>query len=249
MCAAHKEAQSILDYKYYYNEEQVWLTGLPRYDRLYHNEKKYIMVMPTWRKWLMQDFDTAESDKDATHVRADLEETDFFRFYSKLLNDEKLLNACEDYGYTLCFMPHTNLRECMDKFCKDDRVKMYDLDKKYRDAFAEANLLITDYSSTAMDFAYLRKPVIYAQFDKEQFFSGEHTYDKGYFEYEEDGFGEVVYELEMLIETIISYMETGCKLKNDYGKRIDDFFAYNDQNNCERVYQKILSLMELKDEK
>lgn len=242
ICSAYKEAQSIRDYDYYY-DEQVWLTGLPRYDRLYHNEQKYIMVMPTWRKWLMQDYNAADSDGDATKVKEDITETEFFGFYNALLNDKELLDACEKYGYTICFMPHTNLRECMQCFDHDERVIFFDFDKKYRDAFAEADLLITDYSSTAMDFAYLRKPVIYAQFDKERFISGEHTYQAGYFEYERDGFGKVVYDLESLIKETISCMQNGCRLGMQYQKRIDSFFAYNDQNNCRRVYEKIAGLM------
>ncbi len=239
ICTAYKEAQSIREGDYYYNK-QVWLTGLPRYDRLYHDERNYIVVMPTWRKWLMKDFNAALSDKDAVHVSDSITETDYFRFYHALLNHSALLDACDKYGFTLCFMPHTNLRECMDKFCEDKRVQLFDLDKKYRDVFAQANLLVTDYSSTAMDFAYLRKPVIYAQFDQERFFSGEHTYDKGYFDYEKDGFGEVVYDLDALVESIISYMQDGCIMKDLYRKRADGFFAYDDRNNCRRVYGKLL---------
>ena len=242
ICSAYKEAQSIRDYNYYY-DEQVWLTGLPRYDRLYHNEQKYIMVMPTWRKWLMQDFNAADSDGNATKVKDDITQTDFFIFYNALLNNKELLDVCEKYGYTLCFMPHTNLRECMQCFDHDERVVFFDFDKKYRDAFAEANLLITDYSSTAMDFAYLRKPVIYAQFDKERFTSGEHTYQAGYFEYERDGFGEVVYDLEGLVKETIRCVQNGCKLDERYRKRIDNFFAYNDRNNCRRVYEEMAELM------
>jgi len=244
VCSAPEEAESVRNGDYYY-EDQVWLTGLPRYDRLYHDEKKYIMVMPTWRKWLMQDFDAADSDKDATHVKDGLKKTDYYKFYNALLNDEILLEACGTHGYTLCFMPHSNLRESMGAFDRDERVRFFDFDKKYREAFAEADLLITDYSSTAMDFAYLYKPVIYAQFDKERFFSGEHTYQKGYFEYERDGFGEVVYDLDALRETVISYMEKGCVLSKIYRERIDSFFAYHDQNNCRRVAEKIEDLMKL----
>ena len=246
ICSAFPEARSVRECDYYY-DEQVWLTGLPRYDRLYHNEQKYVMVMPTWRKWLMQDFNAADSDKDATHVNGKFKETEFFRFYNDLLNHKLLLEKCEEYGYRLCFMPHTNLRESMDAFDRDERVLFFDLDKKYQDAFAEADLLVTDYSSTAMDFAYLRKPVLYAQFDKERFFSGEHTYQKGYFEYERDGFGEVVYDLESLAEQIISCMRSGCRLKEEYEKRIDVFFAYHDRNNCQRVFEKTAALMGLKE--
>ena len=241
VCAAYKEAQSIRDYDYFY-DKQVWLTGFPRYDRLYHNEKKYITVMPTWRKWLMQDFNSAESDSDATKVKDDITDTEFFQFYNSLLNDTELLNACDKYGYTLCFMPHTNLRKSIKFFDQDKRVLFFDFDKTYRDAFAEADLLITDYSSTAMDFAYLKKPVVYVQFDKERFFSGEHTYQQGYFEYEQDGFGEVVYDRASLVKEMISYMQTGCQLKKKYQERIADFFAYNDRDNCQRVYEKIADL-------
>ena len=35
------EYQSILDYAYYYNENQVKCTGFPRYDYLYNDAKKY----------------------------------------------------------------------------------------------------------------------------------------------------------------------------------------------------------------
>ena len=243
VCAAIPEAQSVHDCDYDY-DKQVWLTGLPRYDRLYHDEKKNILIMPTWRKWLMKNFNAAASDKDAVHVIDNIEQTDFFEFYSSLLNNERLLDACDKYGYKLCYMPHTNFRECMGKFCNDERIQQFDLDMPYRQAFAEADLLITDYSSTPMDFAYLRKPVIYAQFDKDKFFSGEHTYKKGYFDYEQDGFGEVVYELDDLIDLIISYMQNGCRMNKTYRKRVEKFFAYDDCNNCQRVYEKILELDE-----
>lgn len=241
VCAAHPEAESILGCDYYY-DKQVWLTGLPRYDRLYHDEKKNILIMPTWRKWLMKNYNAADSDKDAVHVIDNIEQTEFFEFYSALLNNKRLLDACDKYGYHLCYMPHTNFRECMSKFCRDERIKQFDLNMPYRQAFAEADLLVTDYSSTPMDFAYLRKPVIYAQFDKDRFFSGEHTYKKGYFDYEKKGFGEVVYELDNLIDLIISYMENGCRMSDKYKNRVENFFAYHDCNNCQRVYEKILEL-------
>lgn len=56
-------------------------------------------------------------------------------------------------------------------------------EKSYRDAFAEGSMMITDYSSVAFEFAYLRKPIVYYQFDKKAFFE-KHTYRKGYFDYE-----------------------------------------------------------------
>ncbi len=94
---------------------------------------------------------------------------------------------------------------------------------------------MTDYSSVSFDFAYLRKPVIYARFDA-------YHYTEGYYDDERDGFGEVEYDLESTVDRIIEYMHNGCQLKPMYRERIDKFFAFNDKNNCQRVYEKIREL-------
>ena len=54
-------------------------------------------------------------------------------------------------------------------------------------------MFIFNHFNSIQDFIYLEKPVVYCHFDREQFFAGEHSYSKGYFEYERDGFGEIVY--------------------------------------------------------
>ena len=43
--ATKPEYQSFLDYDYFYDENVVKLTGFPRYDRLYHSEKKQIVIL------------------------------------------------------------------------------------------------------------------------------------------------------------------------------------------------------------
>lgn len=114
----------------------------------------------------------------------------------------------------------------------------------YREIYAKSNLVLTDYSSAVFDFAYLRKPIIYAQFDKDEFFSGAHTFSKGYFDYERDGFGEVAYDIDGTISMIEKYVKNGCVLSDNYRNRIDSFFAFNDKKNCQRVLEKVLSLSE-----
>ena len=237
--AAASERDSIISGDYYYPKETVWLTGLPRYDRLYRKEKQRITLMPTWRRYLMENVDAKPG---VWKVTSDFERSDFFTFYNSMLNSERLLTALEKKGYSLQFFPHPIIQPYAQRFHHDPRVTFLPAQMPYRDVYATSNLIITDYSSAVFDFAYLRKPVLYCQFDDIEFFGGSHSYTKGYFSYERDGFGEVTYDLESTIDKIIEYVENGCQLKEVYKDRIERFFAFNDQNNCRRVLDKILAL-------
>ena len=230
--ATRPEYESILTYNYGYTERQVILTGFPRYDRLYDNNRKKITVMPTWRRSL---FGSYNPNTSRWSLLPGFEKSDFYRFYSGLLNSPKLFTAAQEYGYSLQFLIHPTLFPYLDHFQLDSRVLILKEDAVYRDVFAESSLILTDYSSVAFDMAYLRKPVLYAHFDTNH-------YAEGYFDYERDGFGEVEYTLDDTVNRIIEYMENGCQLKDEYRKRIDGFFAFDDKNNCQRVYEKIMEL-------
>ena len=238
--SAVPEWESIVHNKdYHYSPEKVWLTGLPRYDRLYHNEKRRITVMPTWRRYLM---DRVDARSGIWKIREGFRQQPYYLFYDALINSDRLLRGLEEYGYTLQFLPHPILQPHIGYFHRDPRVCFLTLETSYRDVFAESDLVLTDYSSAVFDFAYLRKPVIYCHFDHEEFYQGRHMCKEGYFDYTQNGFGEVTYDLEHTIELILEYAANGCRLKDLYRERIDSFFAYNDQNNCRRVMEKIVAL-------
>ena len=150
------EYQSIFDYDYFYKPENVWLTGMPRNDLLYHDEKKYITIMPTWRKSLMTKPDPSTG---IWLIRDDFKDSRYYQFYNSLLNDKRLIEAAEKYGYTICHKPHPNIEPYIDMFDHNDHVKYFAADKTYREIFAESDLMLTDYSSVAFDFAYLGKPI------------------------------------------------------------------------------------------
>lgn len=230
------EYNSAFTYDYYYPEKNIWLTGMPRYDRLIHDERKYVTVMPTWRKSLSSGTDS----EGVWQLGKEFEESEYFHFYNDLLNNERLLEAAEKYGYTVCFMPHPNTIDGLHLFHQDPRVKFMDTTYSYKDIFAQTDLMITDYSSVAFDFAYLRKPIVYSQFDRDSFFSGSHSYTEGYFDYERDGFGEVEHTLDGTIDRIIEYMADDCRMKEKYRKRTDATFAFNDRSCSKRVYEKII---------
>lgn len=233
---AKRESQSITEGRYGYSADQVWLTGFPRFDYLYEDNRKWITVMPTWRYYLLEN---PEDGFATTKLVDHYEDTDFYKFYNNLLNSDDLLRILEEKGYSLVFFAHPRFRPFTKRFCQDSRVLFLPLETSYREIYAHSSLVVTDYSSAAFDFSYLRKPVIYAQFDKDVFFSGNHSYVKGYFNYERDGFGEVTYDLEQTIALIIKYVEEECVLEPKYRKRIDEFFEFNDSNNSQRLLDKV----------
>ena len=237
--SAKAEYDSILECDYAYTEKEVWLTGLPRFDRLYNNEQKIITIMPTWRKYLTNGRDAAT---DMWRLKPDFEQSTFFVFYNALLSNEKLMSKLKECGYKIKYLVHPNLRESVNsiKVADENLVELITEDVSYTDIYAVSDLVVTDYSSAVFDFAYLRKPIVYTHFDYNEFVAGEHSYVAGYFEYERDGFGEVEYDLDSTVDRIIEYMENGCELKPKYRERIDNFFAFNDKNNCQRVYEKII---------
>ncbi|EGK8024761.1 capsular biosynthesis protein, partial [Campylobacter lari] len=87
--------------------------------------------------------------------------------------------------------------------------------------------------------AYLKKPVIYYQFDKKDFFCNH--YKHGYFNYKDNGFGPIVEEEEKLLVFLKVFLKNGCKLSHKYLNRISNTFPYFDNHNCHRIYNVILS--------
>lgn len=240
--ATRMEYQSFFDCAYHYDENQVKCTGFSRYDYLYdHSEDKNVITfMPTWRAYLTGWHNLYT---DSRLLKAGFEESLYCKMYREVFSNDRLYEAAKKYHYDIKLMLHPTMpRECIEYFNCSEAVEILDRSTRYRDVYAESKLIVTDYSSAVFDFAYLRKPVLYYQQDVDDFFSGKHTYDKGYFDYERDGFGEVEYTAEALIDRMIEYMENGCKLKDVYRDRIEKTFPYNDKNNCKRVYEEIIKL-------
>ena len=225
---------------YLYNKKQVSLTGMPRYDLLKNEPDRIISIMPTWRAYLVEDWEDGSGNRK---TKSGFKKSAYYKMYSELLNNVKLHEAAIKYNYKIQWIVHPNMKDTLNDFKLEDNIQII-LNVEYRDIFSTSSLVITDYSSVDFDMAYLRKPVIYYQFDKEEFFSGAHTVKAGYFDYEKNGFGEVEYTVDKMVNRIIEYMNNDCKLKNKYRDRIDNFFAFDDFQNCKRVYDEILKLMQ-----
>lgn len=236
--AGNEEYNSILNGSYGYTDKEVKLTGFPRFDALKNNRKNYITIMPTWRKKLASQ---VNKETDERIYNENFKESEYFKFYNNLISDERILQCAKENNYKIRFCMHPNHKQQYKDFDINECVEILHDDIDYSKEFSEAALLVSDYSSTPFDFAYLNKPVIYTQFDREDFFEN-HTYQEGYFDYEEDGFGPVCYDYETTVEEIIKMIENDCKIDKKYQDRINKFFEYHDKNNCKRVHEEILKL-------
>lgn len=239
VCSSKAEYSSILNtYPYGYTEKELWLTGMPRFDKLHSNSERIVTVAPTWRRYLVSDINisTGKWKKSLS-----LQNSEYLHFWNSFLNDKRLLGALEKNGYKMVFVPHPNLGEICELIDTPPYVEL-DASPNYEKIYEKSKLLVTDYSSLAFDMAYLEKPVVYAQFDKERFFGGSHTYKQGYYDYEKNGFGKVEYTLDGTVQAVIQCIENDCALDDLYRKRINDFFAYRDKNNSERIVQKLLKI-------
>lgn len=232
----NKEYNEILSDKYMYDDEMVICTGLARFDKLKNNDNKVILIAPTWRTYLTN---VKYGDKN----KESFEESDFYKQYKFVLENKELLEKLRQNKYNIYFLLHPAFIQFRKEFEKHntDVVKILTTENtSYSKLFRECSLFITDYSSTHFDVAFLKKPIVYYQFDKEKFY--ESHYDKGYFNYEKDGFGDVVYDKESLIEEIMKYVENKCKIEEKYKKRVEKTFKYLDNNNSERIYKEIVKL-------
>lgn len=236
--SAKPEYESLMTGNYLYSDKQAVLCGLPRFDNLKSENKNKIAFLPTWRKSLQgQKLENSEKRLYSD----DFTQSEFYQFYNTLINDERLHRVMEKHNFTGDFYLHPVMSAQTDDFGANKYIKVHSEVADYQKVFRESNIMVTDYSSVAFDFAYLKKPVIYAQFDFDKFYE-EHSWDKGYFSYDRDALGMVTRDYETTLNAIINYIETGCNMEQEYIDKVDKFFAYTDRNNCERIVKAILEL-------
>ncbi len=226
------------DYNHYkFGKKEVVLTGLARHDALLKNNQcnaRQIIIMPTWRANIVG----VALGSSKRGLQSDFTQSEYFQKWNLLLNSNILQKLCEKYDYTIVFNPHPNIIPYLKDFNIPSYVKIANHNESLQELFCNSSLMITDYSSVAFEMAYLNKPVIYYQFDHEEFFNS-HTYQKGYFDYKKDGFGPVVEDEESLLKELENLLQNDCNPFGIYKDNIDSTFAFKDGKCCERIYKVI----------
>ncbi len=220
---------------YGYQEDMIKLTGIPRFDGLKDDSKKQILIAPTWRSYIAM----PPSMGSARPYSPTFHETDYYQIYQNLIDDSKVQDAAKRYGYRIQYLLHPVTASQISDYRGNDAVEILSpVGVSYEKLLTESNLMITDYSGIQFDFAYMRKPILYYHPDKLP-----PHYEEGGFIYNTQGFGEIAKKQEELVNLLIYYMEQGCQMKDFYRKRADDFFAFDDGKNCERIFKDLVDYL------
>lgn len=215
--------------------EKIAVTGLARYDRLYSLAQartappRNILYMPTWRQWNSR--------------KVSLSGTEFFRQARAFLADEALNECLARNGRTLQLYVHMWMREFFEDFKKGlslENIEILDQGVDLQEVLVGSSLLVTDYSSVCWDFLFLDRPVLFYQFDREEFL--EHT--GSYIDLRKDLFGPVAGTAEEASAWVRKFVEE-CFSALPFRPRMEEMkkfaFAHRDGKNCERLAREILS--------
>lgn len=231
---AAKQEHAFILANFGYPEENVKLLGFCRFDNLHDAEidKDLILVMPTWRNWLGRE--------SVENAHMDFMQTEYCKRWNEFLQSEEIAKLLEKYDKKVLFFPHRNMQKFISCFSSNcNRIEIAD-GKKYeiQSLLKKAALMITDYSSVFFDFAYMRKPVIFYQFDEKEF--REKQYAEGYLNYHDTILGEWTDNLQELWGVLEK------KIKEDFPRLnqeiITEVFPYYDTDNCKRTYEAICNL-------
>lgn len=228
-CASPFEKENLSSKYYGYQDKQLQLTGLARYDGLKDKNQKFILITPTWRKEVAVKYVFGEK----RGYNPQFKDSAYYHIYNTLINDPRLLETAKRTGYRIMYLLHPATSSQLPDFKDNGYVELVAAtgDMSYEKVLTEASLMVTDYSGVQFDFAYQRKPLVYYHPD-----ALPPHYEEGGLIYDTMGFGPICKNNDEIVDTLCQYMESGCKMEPEYVQRADNFFAHRDFKNCERIY-------------
>lgn len=234
-CSALPEYTFVRD-TFGYPDGIVQYLGLCRFDDLHDAvpDPKLVLILPTWRMWLQRECKSVE----------EFQQSDYYRSWNALLNSKELDSILCKYDMHAVYCTHRNMSRFETGFstgskhisvCKWDELSIPELLK-------QASVLITDFSSVYMDFAYMQKPMVYYQFDIDTFRKGH--LPTGYFDYHDDGFGPIGNTVPEVCSYLEQILQNGCQMDDTYKTRVKNFFTICDTKNSERTYLAVKEMIE-----
>lgn len=229
--------QAFVSKAFGYGDGVVHLTGFPRYDSLHgcKTVPNRVLIMPTWRTWLCNN-----SSKGVTGEE-DLEHSRFMRNWLELLNSPELERIARAHGLELLFYPHRQLQPFMDKFrITNPAVRVVGSEEMdIQDALKSAAAMITDWSSVYFDMFYMEKPVIFYQFDEQEFRA--HHYEQGWFDYHDNPFADTHPDAAGVLRELEDAAAAGFTVSERFLAAHGKEFVPYDDHSSQRVYELLIT--------
>lgn len=218
--------------------ENVVATGFCRHDNLGDDmlDKRLILFMPTWRNWL--DF-RHETDKATIEdIKNNYLQSEYYKRCNEMVTSKEVVRLLEENDLKLVMYLHGYAQGYSEYFKPaSDRIQVAKKEDFFvQDLLKQATYLITDYSSVIFDFAYMKKPCCYYQYDKEEFSKNQYS-ESEYYTYEDHGFGPIFTELSQILEHIKAAMDKDFKMEEKYLNRVENYFPSFDNKHSERIYE------------
>lgn len=206
-----------------WNAKDVPVLGLARWDVLESRtdtDTPFVLYMPTFRHWLYY----------ATRDR--LAKSEFACAINSLLHSERLQHILVQNNATLKFYCHPAMHEKMSLFEQNiPNVEfIHEGGRPLNELIMECSCMITDYSSICCDAFFIKKPVIFYQFDQERFLSETGSY----FDFNQLP-GTLCLNEEATLDALTrSFKTTGHT--EEMVTETSHWFKYHDHNNCQRIF-------------
>ena len=166
----------------------------------------------------------------------------FFKNIINLLQNETLNKFLKIKDIKMSVYIHQLMHEYFDKFNDvkfEENINILPKDAEITKEIMKSNMLITDYSSIAYDYLYMDMPILFYQFDKDEY----EEKIGSYIDLNNDLFGEVAYTTEECVEKIVKIINNDFKHLEDISKKVEKikpkYLEYTDKSNSKRVYKLI----------
>ena len=214
--SSQEEAQHFIELANY-KPEQLYVCGLPKYDRnTREQDADRIVLMSTWRPW------------EYNEVRFDLKQTGYYQMLVRMF--EAVPAEMRD---RVVILPHPLFFEAVGH--EEFPLKRYmDSESRYDDVLKHTAILVTDYSSIAYDAFYRGANVIFYWEEKdacmEHYGPSTRLMLDG-----ENAYGRICYSPAELTEALRK--EDGAGQKQAYVENYRKIVEFHDGKNTERLLE------------
>lgn len=217
-----------------YPKENVVYTGLCRFDGLHDTVYKSntILIMPTWREWIADEDYRLQLYEGTTNIQ----ETTYFKKWREFIESPEIERLSNKYGVKFIFFPHRNMQRYLSCFPKSNQfIEVADANKyDVQELLKMSSMMVTDYSSVFMDMIYMKKPIVYYQFDYEKFRKAQ--YGEGYFHYDNNPFSASYRTKDEVFKRVENIISNNFAVSKEYLEAHKQYFKLYDTDNCKRVF-------------